>query len=56
VGVGAWADVDAACNSVVEITHRHHPVPEASSRYDLQYAQYRRLYPALKDIFHGLGS
>ena len=56
VGVGVWPDVNAACSSVVVSTHRYHPRPESASRYELQYELYRRLYPALKDIFHGLGS
>jgi xylulokinase len=55
VGIGVWPDVNAACRSVVETTHRYHPRSESASRYELQYQQYRRLYPALKDIFHGLG-
>ena len=56
VGVGAWPDVNAACSSVVEITHQYHPRPESASQYELQYEHYRRLYPALKAIFHGLGN
>ena len=55
VGMGVWPDVYAACSSVVETTHRYRPRPESASRYELQYEQYRRLYPALKDIFHRLG-
>jgi xylulokinase len=56
VGVGVWPDVNAACGSVVKTTHQYHPRPESASRYELQYDQYRRLYPALKDVFHELGS
>jgi len=55
-GVGVWPDVYSACGSVVKTTHRYHPRPESASRYEHQYEQYRRLYPALKDTFHGLGS
>ena len=55
-GVGVWPDVNAACGSVVVSTHRYHPRPESASRYERQHEHYRRLYPALKDIFHGLGS
>jgi xylulokinase len=55
VGVGVWPDVNAACGSVVKTTHQCHPRPESASRYELQYDQYRRLYPALKDVFHELG-
>ena len=54
VGIGAWPDVNAACRSVVETTQRYHPRPESASRYELQYEQYRQLYPALKYVFHRL--
>jgi xylulokinase len=56
VGVGVWPDVLAATRSVVKTTHQYRPRPDSASRYELQYEHYRRLYPALKEIFHGLGN
>jgi len=55
VGVGAWGDVDAACQATVRETDRTLPRPEQVAAYQRIYPLYRRLYPALIDISHGLG-
>lgn len=54
VGAGWWADVDAACKAVVQITGRTQPQAEAVARYKEMHAVYRGLYPALKPSFAAL--
>jgi len=51
VGVGVWASVDAACNAVVEVAHRVRSRPDVVAVMNTRYAQYRKIYPALKSIF-----
>lgn len=54
VGVGAWPDVDTACQTSINITGSTSPQPETAARYEQVYAEYRQLYPALKEISHNL--
>jgi xylulokinase len=52
VGVKAWPSVDAACNAVVRVALNINPSAEDSLAMDKSYAMYRRIYPAMKNIFH----
>jgi xylulokinase len=54
VGAGAWPDVDAACRDCISLTGSTKPQAEAVAKYEDVYAQYRALYPALKEISHQL--
>lgn len=54
VGAGAWPDVDTACEACIKVTGSTQPQPETAARYEGLYAQYRQLYPALKEISHNL--
>jgi xylulokinase len=54
VGAGIWSDVDAACATAIRITGHTTPQSDAVQHYDRVYAQYRQLYPTLKDTFAGL--
>jgi xylulokinase len=54
VGAGAWSDVDAACDATVQLTGATKPEAEGAAFYERVYGLYRQLYPALKDISHGL--
>ena len=54
VGAGAWADVDAACAATIRQTGSTLPGAEGVALYDRAYGLYRQLYPALKEISHGL--
>ncbi len=56
VGAGAWSDVDEACEVSIKVTGSTEPQPEAVARYEPFYAEYRRLYPALKEASHGLSN
>jgi len=52
-GVGAkiWPSVDAACDAVVKVKDRVRPDPAHAATMKAGYAAYRRLYPALKQVF-----
>ena len=50
VGTGIWASVDEACDQAVTLGSRTDPNAEHSELLDRQYARYRALYPALKQI------
>lgn len=54
VGVGAWADVDAACAATITVTGEVAPQPGEAATYQAVYDLYRGLYPALKPTFHAL--
>lgn len=52
VGVGVWPTVESACDAVVRIAQRVQPNPENVVHLNRRYGAYRRLYPALREIFH----
>jgi xylulokinase len=54
VGAGIWPDVDAACTQVIQVTGKTTPQAETAKRYEAVYAEYRALYPALKQNFANL--
>ena len=51
VGLGAWADVPAACAAAVKLTGSTRPDPAQLEAYRKAYPLYRALYPALKPGF-----
>jgi len=50
VGAGKWASVDEACDAVVKTAQKVDPVAQNVSVLDRAYQEYRRVYPALKQI------
>ncbi len=56
VGAGVWPDVDSACNAVIQVTGSTQPNRAQAQRYNAVYAQYRQLYPTLKETFAGLAT
>lgn len=56
VGAGVWKDTREACSATLRVTSRTAPTKDPAVRraYDQAYAQFRALYPALKDSFHAL--
>ena len=52
VGTGNWPSVEAACETAVRVAKRVQPNPKAAERMNLQYAEYQKLYPALRGIRH----
>jgi xylulokinase len=50
VGTGVWTSVDAACDTAVRVAKTVRPVPENVALMKRRYAEYRKLYPALRGI------
>jgi xylulokinase len=50
VGSGAWASVDGACKAIVKVATRVPPRPDAVAALQAVYADWRRIYPALRGI------
>lgn len=53
-GCGHWPDVETASAAAVRISGTVSPRAETSAVYERLYADYRALYPALRDTFHRL--
>jgi xylulokinase len=51
VGCGRFASVQAAADALVEVAETVTPDPELTARYEAQYQKFRRIYPAMKDLF-----
>jgi sugar (pentulose or hexulose) kinase len=51
--VGAWASVDEACNTAVNVRERIEPETAASTLMDRNYQTYKLIYPALRHISGG---
>lgn len=51
VGAGQFRDIRQACKSAISVTRTIKPDPRRKGLYAAHYAQYRRLYPALRDEF-----
>jgi len=51
-GSGNWPTVEAACESAVRVAKRVEPNAKAVALMNQQYAEYRKLYPALRGIKH----
>ena len=50
VGRGAWPSVEGACASIVRVASRVAPRPDAVAALRAVYADWRRIYPALKGV------
>jgi xylulokinase len=51
VGAGLWHSVDEACDAVVRVARRVAPDAKNSALLQKSYQTYRRIYPALREIF-----
>ncbi|MCC5831058.1 MAG: xylulokinase [Phycisphaeraceae bacterium] len=51
VGIGVWKDVPQACRAVIRETETLKPQRASAKAYAQRFAQYQRLYPALKEEF-----
>jgi xylulokinase len=52
VGTGAWPSVEKACDAAVRVAQRVQPDSKNVVLMNSQYAEYRKVYPALKGIRH----
>ncbi|MCR5576344.1 MAG: xylulokinase [Oscillospiraceae bacterium] len=51
VGCGVFGSVQEAADALVELASTVEPDPEITARYEEQYQKFRRIYPALKELF-----
>lgn len=51
VACGEYENVAAVCDQLVSVAAVVSPEPELAARYEARYQQYRRIYPALKQVF-----
>ncbi len=50
VGAGHWANLDEACGQAIEVAQRIEPDPADVAAYKHGYAEWRKLYPALRSL------
>ncbi len=50
VGTGHWPSVEVACEAAVRVAKIIQPNPKVAAQMARQYAQYRKLYPALREV------
>ena len=51
VACGEFASVEEAAAKLVNVTETVRPDPELTGRYEEQYQRFRRIYPAVKELF-----
>ena len=51
VACGEYATVQEACSKLVKVTETVEPDPELTAKYNVKYQSFRKMYPALKNIF-----
>ena len=51
VGCGAFPSVRACADALVRVTDSVEPTPEIAARYEERYQKFRKIYPALKNLF-----
>ena len=51
VTCGAYENVKAACDAIVEISEVIRPEPQLTALYEQRYQQFRKIYPAVKNLF-----
>jgi xylulokinase len=56
VGAGRWATVAESCAATVRPVERTAPIAANVPIYERAYGHYRALYPALKSLFHAVGT
>ena len=55
VGCGAFASVEAAADQLVHVVDTIEPEEELVQKYEKRYQKFRRIYPAVKTLYHELG-
>ena len=51
VACGAYESVGAACEKMVAVAETVKPEPELTALYEKRYQQFRKIYPAVKNLF-----
>ena len=51
VACGEYASVREACQAIVHVASTIRPEPELAAKYEKRYQQFRKIYPACKELF-----
>jgi xylulokinase len=51
VACGEYASVQEVCDKFVKVASTVEPEPELVAKYEKRYQQFRKIYPALKEVF-----
>lgn len=51
VGCGEYESVAACAEALIETTETINPDPEIAARYEEKYQKFRKIYPAMKELF-----
>lgn len=51
VGCGAYPSVEAIAGKLVKVVETIEPEPELAAKYEERYREFRRIYPAVKELF-----
>ena len=51
VAAGAYPDVKTVCEQLVSVASVTEPESALAEKYEGRYRQFRRIYPACKDLF-----
>ena len=51
VACGEYASVKDACERIVHVASTVRPEPELAAKYEKRYRQFRKIYPACKELF-----
>ena len=54
VACGCYPSVAAACKSLVHTAQTVDPDPAIAARYEARYQQFKKVYPALRELFAGM--
>ncbi|MBR4049962.1 MAG: xylulokinase [Clostridia bacterium] len=54
VGCGEYKNVDEACGKLVEVADTVYPEEELTALYEKRYNNFKKIYPALKNVFKEL--
>jgi len=54
IALGAYPDIRAACSAMVRYKKTFRPDPECATLYDRLYGVYRKIYPALENLYSEL--
>ncbi len=54
VASGAYASVQEVCDRFVRVASTVRPEPELAAKYEKRYQQFRKIYPACKELFSEL--
>ena len=51
VACGEYETVQAACDKIVHVASTVKPEPELVAKYEKRYQQFKKIYPACKQLF-----